>query len=153
MNQFALMGTLSALAVGIFVGLQGILAARISLADNAISTGLVILIAGGVLGALFLALLYPTGQFAVAPLSISRMGLMLIGGFAGVVIVTGSAYSFGHVSPAAAVALIIFGQMALALIADCFGLTGQAPQPIDMRRVGGLLMLAGSIWMLMPHAD
>lgn len=153
MNQFALMGTISALAVGIFVGVQGIFAARMSVADNAISTGLVILIAGGLLGALFLALLYPTGQFTVAPLSISRMGLMLIGGFAGVVIVTGSAYAFGHVSPAAAVPLIIFGQMALALLADSFGWTGQEPQPIDIRRVGGLVMLAGAIWMLMPRSE
>ena len=78
---------------------------------------------------------------------------MLMGGFAGVVIVTGSAYAFGHVSPAAAVPLIIFGQMALALLADSFGWTGQEPQPIDIRRVGGLIMLAGAIWMLMPRSE
>ncbi|WP_114009003.1 DMT family transporter [Cohaesibacter intestini] len=150
MNQFALMGTLSALAVGIFVGVQGIFAARMSMADNAISTGLVILIAGGLLGAFFLTLLYPTGNFTVAPLDMSRIGLSLIGGLAGVVIVTGSAYAFGHVSPAAAVPLIIFGQMALALLADNFGWTGQEPQPIDMRRIGGLVMLAGAIWLLLP---
>ena len=151
MNQFALFGTLTALTVGLFVGFQAIVAARVSLADNAVSTGLVMYIAGGLLAGLFLALLYPTGQLAVASLSMSRMVLMLVGGFAGVVIVIGSAYAFANVSPAAAVALIIFGQMLLALFADCFGLTGQDPQPIDLRRIGGLVLLAGSIWLLIPR--
>lgn len=153
MNQIAIYGMITALIVGLVVGFQGILGARVSLADNAISTGLVMYVAGGLLAVLFLAMLFPTGHLTIAPLGGMRIVLMLLGGLAGVIIVTGSAFAFAKISPAAAVALIIFGQMLLALIADCFGLTGQEPQPIDLRRVAGLLLLAGSIWLLIPHRD
>ena len=151
MNQIAAFGIVTALIVGLVIGFQAILAARISLADNAVSSGLVLYIAGGLVAALILAALYPTGQLVVAPLGGIRVILMLIGGLAGVIIVTGSAFAFAKISPAMAVALIIFGQMLLALLADSFGWTGQAPQPIDMRRIAGLVLLAGSIWLLMPR--
>ena len=153
MTHVALLGTATALIVGIFVGLQGIVAARLSLADNAISTGFVMYIAGGIVGAMLLAALYPTINLPVAPVHGTRLWLMVFGGIAGVVIVCGSAYAFAHISPAAAVALIIFGQMFLALLADSFGWTGQAPQAIDLKRVAGLVLLAGSIWLLMPHKE
>ena len=153
MNQIALFGTITALFVGLFVGFQAIVGARASLADNAISTGLVMFIAGGVVAAILLAALSFSGQLTIAPLSMTRIVMMVLGGFAGVVIVSGSAYAFANISPAAAVALIIFGQMFLAMTADCLGWTGQAPQTVDLRRIGGLVLLAGSIWLLIPKTD
>ena len=153
MNQFAVFGILTALIVGLAIGFQAILAARVSMADNALSTGLVMYIAGGLVAALILVLLYPTSLVSIAPLGPTRIGLMAVGGLAGVIIVVGTAFAFSKISPAAAVALIIFGQMSLAIIADSFGLTGQDPQPLDLRRLGGLVLLAGAIWLLISKPE
>ena len=153
MNHTALFGISAALIVGLFAGLQAIVGARVSLADNAVSSGLAMYVAGGIISISLLALFYPTGQLVFAPLHPLRIIMIFLGGLAGVIIVVGSAYAFAKISPAAAVALIIFGQMSIALIADYLGWTGQAPQPIDLRRIAGLALLAGSIWLLMPRSD
>lgn len=152
MNQLALFGIATSLIIGLTIGFQSIFAARVSLADNAVSTGLMMLILGGIIAAAILAALYPTG-IQIAHLDGARVAQMAIGGVCGVIIVVGSAFAFTKVSPAAAVAIIIFGQMSLAIVADMFGLTGQAPQSLDMRRIGGLLLLAGAIWLLIPRND
>ena len=79
---------------------------------------------------------------------------MLLGGLAGVIIVTGSAFAFAKVNPAAAVALIVFGQMGVALLADYLGVTGQSATPIDWRRIAGLTLFAAAIWLLItPGKD
>ncbi len=153
MNQIAIFGTFTAVIVGLAVGFQGILSARLSLADNAVSTSIMVFLAGGIVAAIVLSITYPTGTMTLAPLTLSRTILFIICSLAGVVIVTGSAFAFANISPAVAVALIIFGQMALALAADTFGWTGQPPQEIDLRRVGGLAMLAGAIWLLIPRPE
>ena len=154
MNQPATLGALTALIVGVVVSFQAILSARISLADNAAATGLVMYVAGGVIAITLLVLFTNTGTLAIAPLGWLRIVQMLLGGMAGIIIVVGSAFAFAKVNPAAAVVLIIFGQMAVALIADYLGWTGQAPTPIDWRRIAGLALFAVAIWLLItPSRD
>ena len=148
MNQPATLGALVALIVGCVISFQAILAARISLADNAASTGLVMYVAGGLIAISLLALFTYSGQLTPAPLGWHRILQMLLGGLAGVIIVTGSAFAFAKVNPAGAVALIVFGQMAGGLLADYLGLTGQSATPIDWRRIAGLCLFAAAIWLL-----
>ncbi|WP_316861241.1 DMT family transporter [uncultured Cohaesibacter sp.] len=154
MNHFSLFGVATALIVGAVIGFQAILAARISLADNAVSTGLVMYFAGGLIAVCLLALFYGSGQLVIAHLDGIRIFQMFLGGAAGVIIVSGSAFAFSRVSPAAAAAIVIFGQMGVSLIAEHFGWTGQTPQSIDWRRLLGLVLFAGAIWLLiMPRND
>ena len=152
MNQPATLGAIAALLVGAVISFQALLATRLSLADNAAGTGLVMYVAGGLIAVTLLALFTQAGQLTIAPLGWLRILQMLLGGLAGVIIVTGSAFAFAKVNPAAAVALIVFGQMALALFADYLGLTGQAPSPIDWRRIAGLMLFAAAIWLLIAPA-
>ena len=152
MNQPATLGALVALIVGVVVSFQAILSARLSLADNAAGTGLVMYVAGGLIAVTLLVLLTQTGHVPVASLSWTRILQMLLGGLAGIIIVSGSAFAFAKVSPAAAVALIVFGQMAVALVADYFGATGQSATPIDLRRIAGLGLFAIAIWLLIAPA-
>lgn len=153
MNHMAAIGIATALTVGLSIGFQGIFAARLSLADNAVNSGMLIILVGGVLAALIMAIFVPTGHLAIAELTGLRIFYLLLCAIAGIIIVSGSAFAFAKISPAAAVALIIFGQMTLALAADYFGWTGQDPQPIDLRRVGGLVLLLAAIWLLIPRSD
>ena len=154
MNQPATLGALAALIVGAVISFQAILAARISLADNAASTGLVMYVAGGLIAISLLVFFTYTGQLTLAPLGWQRILQMLLGGLAGIIIVTGSAFAFAKINPAGAVALIIFGQMAVALLADHLGATGQSTTPIDWRRIAGLTLFAVSIWLLItPGKD
>ncbi|WP_319529092.1 DMT family transporter [uncultured Cohaesibacter sp.] len=153
MNPVAILGIFTALIVGLFVAIQAIFAARASLADHAISTGLMIYMTGGLIAAALLLPLMLSGSMPIAPINGPRLMLLVIGGLSGVVIVTGSAYAFAKISPAAAVAMIVFGQMLLAVLADIFGWTGQAPLPLDLRRIAGLAVLAVAIWLLLPRND
>nr|WP_321456788.1 DMT family transporter [uncultured Cohaesibacter sp.] len=148
MSQSATLGAIVALVVGIVIAFQAILSARVSVADNAASTGLVMYVAGGFIAVSLLAIFYSTGSLTVAHLSWSRVFLMLAGGLAGVIIVSGSAFAFSRVNPAAAVALVVFGQMAIALLADYLGLAGHEPTPIDWRRLFGLVLFSAAIWLL-----
>lgn len=153
MNQMAAIGIATALTVGLSIGFQGIFAARLSLSDNAVNSGMLIILAGGLIAALLLAVLIPTGHIALAKLTGLRIFYLVLCAVAGIIIVSGSAFAFAKISPAVAVGLIILGQMSLALAADYFGWTGQEPQPIDLRRIGGLALLAAAIWMLIPRSD
>ncbi|MCV6575876.1 MAG: DMT family transporter [Cohaesibacter sp.] len=153
MNQMAAIGIATALTVGLSIGFQGIFAARLSLSDNAVNSGMLIILAGGLIAALLMAILIPTGHIAIAKLTGPRIFYLTLCAIAGIIIVSGSAFAFAKISPAVAVALIILGQMTLALAADYFGWTGQDPHPIEMRRIGGLVLLAAAIWMLLPRSD
>ncbi|MCT4655316.1 MAG: DMT family transporter [Cohaesibacter sp.] len=153
MNQMAAIGIATALAVGLSIGFQGIFAARLSMSDSAVNSGMLIILVGGILAAMLFAVLIPTGHLSISAFTPERTIALLFCAVAGIIIVSGSAFAFAKISPAAAVALIIFGQMSLALAADYFGWTGQEPQPIDLRRIGGLAMLVAAIWMLIPNSD
>ena len=74
MNQPATLGALAALIVGAVISFQAILAARISLADNAASTATGhAYVAGGLIAISLLVFFTYTGQLTLAPLGWQRI--------------------------------------------------------------------------------
>ena len=144
MNQPATLGALVALIVGCCHFLSGHSGSPHQLwRTMRQALDLVMYVAGGLIAISLLALFTYSGQLTLAPLGWRRILQMLLGGLAGVIIVTGSAFAFAKVNPAGAVALIVFGQMAVAVCSPTiWALTGQSATPIDWRRIAGLCLFA-----------
>jgi uncharacterized membrane protein YdcZ (DUF606 family) len=51
---------------------------------------------------------------------------------------------------AAGLSAVIFGQFLFGVIADSIGLGGTQPIPLDLRRILGLVVMAFSVFLLLP---
>ncbi len=63
----------------------------------------------------------------------------------------GISFSISRAGMAAGLAAVIFGQFLFGVIANTMGLAGLAPIPLDLRRIIGLAVMAGSVIMLLPE--
>jgi uncharacterized membrane protein YdcZ (DUF606 family) len=71
-------------------------------------------------------------------------------GALGLAIVSTIAYSAGRVSVAAALAIMLVGQMAAALVIDAAGGSVVAV-PVDARRLLGVAAMGLGAWLLLPR--
>lgn len=67
---------------------------------------------------------------------------LYIGGACGFVIILALAFVFPLIGAAWAIALVVLGQCAAALVIDHYGLLGMPKDPITMARVAGLAFVA-----------
>ena len=70
---------------------------------------------------------------------------LYLGGFCGFVIIATLALAFPKLGAAWAVAMIVLGQGAAALLIDHYGLMGMPKEPITVARLAGISMVAGGI--------
>src|SRR5438093_3324290 len=68
---------------------------------------------------------------------------LYIGGFCGFVIILSLAFVFPKIGAALAMALVVLGQSAAALVIDHYGLMGMPKDPVSVPRVAGLALVAG----------
>jgi transporter family-2 protein len=73
---------------------------------------------------------------------------LYLGGLCGFVIIATLAFVFPKIGGAYAVALVVGGQCAAALVIDHFGLVGMPRDPVTLQRVAGVaLACAGALLM------
>ena len=72
---------------------------------------------------------------------------VLLSGMLGFAVVASMAYMIPHIGAAPAVVLIVAGQLFIGSLLDHFGLFGLSSKPLDLQRVGGLLMVAAGVWV------
>jgi bacterial/archaeal transporter family-2 protein len=73
----------------------------------------------------------------------------LLSGVLGVIVIGATVFNVPRIGVAAAVTLIIAGQLLVAATLDHFGALGVATKPLSLERVAGLgLVLIGAWWAL-----
>ena len=65
---------------------------------------------------------------------------MLLGGVIGAGITWTVIQSMGALGPAKAALLIVIAQLIVAYVIELFGLFGMEKEPLDLRKVGGLVL-------------
>jgi uncharacterized membrane protein YdcZ (DUF606 family) len=150
MSQSVVLGVVAALLGGGAVSLQAAALAQVGRTTGSIRAGLLTYFAGGVLAALLLLALRWTPAAAAAGPSRATWLAAAGAGALGLAIVTTIAYSAGRVSVAAALAIMLVGQMATALLIDAGG--GSVPAvPVDIRRLLGVAAMGIGAWLLLPR--
>ena len=150
MNQPAVLGTIAALLGGGAVSLQAAALAQVGRTTGSFRAGLLTYFAGGVLAAVLLLALRWTAAAGTHVFSRETSVVALGAGALGLAIVTSIAYAAGRVSVAAALAIMLVGQMAAALLIDAGG--GSVPAvPVDARRVLGVAVMGIGAWLLLPR--
>jgi bacterial/archaeal transporter family-2 protein len=130
---------------GIAIGLQAPLASMISQRLGVFESVFIVHL-GGTIAAAVALLFFGTGRLgawqAVPPQA-------LLSGVLGVVVIGATVFNVPRIGVAAAVTLIIAGQLLVAATLDHFGALGLATKPLSLERMGGLgLVLIGAWWAL-----
>jgi len=73
---------------------------------------------------------------------------LYIGGLCGFTIILSLTVVFPRIGAAVAIALMVLGQGAAALVIDHFGLLGMPAEPVTLVRVAGLLFAAGGVLLI-----
>ncbi len=71
-----------------------------------------------------------------------------LGGLMGFYIISAGAVVFGRLSATVALALVLVGQFATALLVDANGWFGMPRAPVSPTRVAGLALLGLGVWLL-----
>lgn len=130
---------------GFAIGLQAPLASMISQRLGVLE-GVFIVHLGGTIAAAVALLFLGTGRLgewqAVPPHA-------LLSGLLGVVVIGATVFNVPRIGVAAAVTLIIAGQLLVAATLDHFGVLGLDTKPLSLERVLGLgLVMIGAWWTL-----
>jgi transporter family-2 protein len=135
----SIIGLLGGMAIGLQAPLASIVSQRLGWLES------VFLIHLGGLVAAAVPLLFVAGgrlgQWPTVP------PLALAGGLLGVVVIGSTVYMVPRIGVAAAVTLIITGQLFMAATIDHFGALGVTAKPVTLGRLMGLvLVLFGALW-------
>ncbi len=73
---------------------------------------------------------------------------LYIGGICGFIIILSLAFVLPKIGAAVAIALVVLGQGAAALLIDHFGLFGMPREPVTFARVAGMLLIGSGIALI-----
>ena len=143
-----LVALLIALCGGLAVGFQGVLNSLSSKAIGAPLTGLLVNISGGAVS--LVLLLVFARSFPFQNIDVRAASIVVLAGTIGIFVVFSIAFALPRVGIAAGIAAVILGQLTLSVLADALGWSGSVI-PVDLRRVMGLILLAGALALLLPQ--
>ncbi len=147
--QMPLIALTIAFLGGLAIALQATLNTLTGRGMGAITTGLWVNAAGGLISVVVLLFLF--GKSTITLTSVRPFLPMIIAaGAIGIGIIMAVAFALPKTGLATGLAIIILGQMFFAVIFDATGLTG-IRIPIDMRRIFGLIIMIIAIWLLLPR--
>jgi transporter family-2 protein len=130
---------------GIAIGLQAPLASMISQRLGVFESVFIVHL-GGTIAAAVALLFLGTGRLGAWQ---SVPPQALLSGVLGVIVIGATVFNVPRIGVAAAVTLIIAGQLLVAATLDHFGALGVATKPLSLERVAGLgLVLIGAWWAL-----
>jgi transporter family-2 protein len=128
---------------GVAIGLQGpfssIIGQRLGIIE-----GVFIIHLGGTVAALLPIMLMGGGKLAGWN---SLPWYVLSAGVLGMVVVAAIAYLIPHIGAAAAMVLVVAGQLLTGSVLDHFGAFGLKVNPIDLQKAAGLLIVFLGVWL------
>ncbi len=135
-------GFLIALLSGALMSIQGVFNTQVTKTTGVwVSNGWVQLTAFAVC----LAVWFFTGRDSVTAIARVEPKYMLLGGVIGAGITWTVIKSIDALGPAKSALLIVIAQLAVAYLIQLFGLFGMDREPLDWRKVGGLLLAIAGI--------
>lgn len=158
-NTRIIVSVIAALITGTAIALQSSVGGRAGLAVGSIRTGLLINLMGGSTALVVIIILWLTGNWPEQSAFVPQDGsiwtnvylLTLFGGWFGITIVSGVAFSVQGVGVTAGLSAIILAQLIVGSILDAAGGAGMTAA-IDLRRVLGLVAMAIGVWLLVPRS-
>jgi transporter family-2 protein len=151
MKNVMIVGGISAISTGIFIGIQAMLSGRASNIIGPINTGFWTNFFGGCLAGLLILGIGTLRGFESVKILPSAIGIVILAGALGIFIIMGVSFSISKAGVAAGMAAIIWGQLIFGILADTFGWGGLDPIPLDVKRIIGLVMMAISVLFLFPR--
>jgi transporter family-2 protein len=132
---------------GVAIGLQGpfssIIGQRLGIIE-----GVFIIHLGGTIAALLPLMIMGGGKLAGWN---SLPWYVLSAGVLGMVVVAAIAYLIPHIGAAAAMVLIVAGQLLTGSLLDHFGAFGLKVNPIDLQNAAGLLIVFLGVWLTIKN--
>ncbi len=152
----------AALGTGTAIALQSTMNGRAGAVIGPIHTGLLVNAIGGAMAATLIACIAAVaalGSGAVSPVRLSgheiQAGRILswiaVAGALGILIIMGVAFSVQGVGVTAGLAAIIVAQLIAGLLIDRVGGSGSAAIAVDWRRIAGVALMFGGVWLLVPR--
>lgn len=151
MENPTFIGIMVALGTGTAIGIQAVFFTLVGRTVGPVRGSIILNTFAGALGGILLvAALVIQGR---DQWNIPRAGYIyaLFAAFLGLFIVTGVTFAFQRAGLAAGIATLFLAQMAVGIVVDAMGWTGNAPIPVDLRRVAGLVIMGIAIYLLVPR--
>jgi len=152
LNRDLLLGVAGALLTGAAIGTQSTLSSRVGSLIGDIHTGILTNFIGGIAAGLLLLMVILRNGPGILTLSRGAVIMLAVSGLLGILIITGISFSLQRAGVAAGLATVILGQMVVSAIVDSLGIGGVEPIPLSPTRVIGLVLLAGSVYLLVPKS-
>lgn len=134
-----LIGLLGGIAIGLQGPFSSIIGQRLGILE-----AVFIIHLGGAIAALMPLVLMGGGKLSGWH---SLPWYLLCGGVLGLVVVSAISYMIPHIGAAAAMVLIVAGQLLTGSLLDHFGAFGLAIKPIDLQRAAGLVVVFLGVWL------
>lgn len=152
MNSTSIIALAIALGSGVAIGFQGLFTNLTGQVISPIRASFWIHVSGSLVGLIVMGVLVLRDKpFLPTVENPAALWLyVLCAGVAGILIVTGVAFSFRHIGQTAGQVAILAGQMGIAITVDVLGVAGQ-PIPLDWRRIAGLVLLAVASYLVLPQ--
>ena len=151
MKDLQWIGTVGALLTGAAIGIQATLSSRSGAMIGPIRTGLFTNVLGGLAALVVLGVVVAFGWQERGPVPAQAIKMMVAAGIAGVFIVVGISFSLQYTGITAGLAAVILGQMTISAVVDSLGVGGAEPIPLSGVRIAGLLVMAVSVYLLLPR--
>lgn len=153
MNSSVTLGFAVALGTGVAIGLQGLFTNIIGQMAGPLRGGVAIHI-GGLLAGMAMVVIFTATRAQTESVDITPKFLLFafLGGATGMMILMGVATAFPLIGQVAGQGVLIFAQMAVAIIVDTLALAGGDPIPMDGRRLLGLVVMAIGAVLLLPQS-
>ena len=134
-----LIGLMGGVAVGIQAPLSSMISQRLGIMESIFIVHL-----GGAIAVLIPLLFYGGGklsQFRSVP------WYALCAGVFGLVVIFSMSYMIPRIGVAAALIILLAGQLLIGTVLDHFGLLGAAVRPLDFTRIFGLSVVLVGVWL------
>lgn len=153
MRNFIIIGALAAVATGIGIGIQTTALSRAGSLMDPIRSGLLTTLIGGVGSLLVIAALVMWQGAGAWQMPGPALALAGFAGLSGIIILTGISFSYARIGITAGVAGLILGQLLISVVVDAMGWGSTLPIPLGLRRMAGLVVMAGAVWLLLPVGE
>lgn len=144
------LGVFAAIFAGATFGTLTAIEGSIARSIGPVNASLVEHMAAGVLSVLALLVVFSRSGLTFGEVR----SVLPLAGFAGILVivaVAGIAYSLPKIGVAAGNIALVFGQMAVAIAVDTFGIGGYERIPLTGSRIIGLLLLAAGVYLVLPR--
>ena len=134
-----LIGLMGGVAVGVQAPLSSMISQRLGIMESIFIVHL-----GGAIAVLIPLLFYGGGKLSQLR---SVPWYALCAGVFGLVVIFSMSYMIPRIGVAAALIILLAGQLLIGTVLDHFGLLGTAVRPLDFTRVFGLSVVLVGVWL------